>query len=61
MCTIRDLGTLPGTTSMTATAINNSGQVVGVSYNASDGTFGPGLGAGPPRFHMSGVESSDFP
>ena len=37
--TITDLGTLPGTTMSVATAINNNGQVVGVSYNASDGVF----------------------
>ena len=29
--TITDLGTLPGTTMSVATAINNNGQVVGVS------------------------------
>ena len=47
--TITDLGTLPGTTMSVATAINNNGQVVGVSYNASDGVFGANLPQHPPR------------
>lgn len=37
--TITDLGTLPGMNSSVATAINNNGQVVGISYNSSDATF----------------------
>ena len=50
--TITDLGTLPGTTMSVATAINNNGQVVGVSYNASDGMFVQNFpwSANPPRF-----------
>jgi uncharacterized membrane protein len=37
--TISDLGTLPGTSRSIATGINSSGQVVGVSYSQSDGTW----------------------
>ncbi len=36
---ISDLGTLPGTTQSIATGINAQGQVVGVSYSSSDGTW----------------------
>ena len=38
---ITDLGTLPGTTQSIATGINAQGQVVGVSYTTSDGTWNP--------------------
>ena len=41
MYNIVDLGTLPGTTQSIATGINASGQVVGVSYSSSDGTYTP--------------------
>lgn len=37
--TITDLGTLPGMNSSVATAINNKGQVVGISYNNADATY----------------------
>ena len=37
--TITDLGTLSGQSSSVATSINNQGQVVGISYNGSDGYF----------------------
>ena len=37
--TITDLGILPGTTQSIATGINASGQVTGVSYTSSDGTW----------------------
>ena len=36
---ITDLGTLNGQTSSVATGINSQGQVVGISYNSSDGNF----------------------
>ena len=39
MYNIVDLGTLPGTTRSIATGINASGQVTGVSYSSSDGTW----------------------
>jgi uncharacterized membrane protein len=42
MYSIVGLGTLPGTTQSIATGINASGQVTGVSYNSSDGTWGSG-------------------
>ncbi|MDG3002597.1 hypothetical protein [Paludisphaera mucosa] len=53
---IRDLGTLPGTTSSAATAINDQGQVVGVSYNAEDGRFRYGRDGSveAPRFQSEG-------
>ena len=41
--TITDLGTLSGQSSSVATAINNQGQVVGMSYNSSDGSFASGV------------------
>ena len=37
--TITDLGTLPGTTQSLATGINASGQVTGVAYTSSNGTW----------------------
>ncbi len=37
--TITDLGTLPGTTQSIATGINASGQIAGVSYSSSNGTW----------------------
>src|ERR1039457_3017228 len=40
---IPDLGTLSGQSSSVATSINNQGQVVGISYNSSDGSFASGL------------------
>lgn len=40
MYSIADLGTLPGTTSSVAKSINNSGQVVGVSYNTETNDHG---------------------
>ena len=36
---ITGLGTLSGQSSSVATSINNAGQVVGISYNSSDGYF----------------------
>ena len=59
---IRDLGTLPGQTSSVATAINNQGQVVGISYNNSDGYFAETLsGSGePPRFQQTGGGAQSF-
>jgi probable HAF family extracellular repeat protein len=39
MYTITGLGTLPGTTQSIATGINASGQITGVSYTSSDGTW----------------------
>jgi probable HAF family extracellular repeat protein len=61
--TITDLGTLPGQTSSVATGINNQGQVVGISYNNSDGHFGTSSSpptAGPPRFWQSGSGAGSF-
>jgi probable HAF family extracellular repeat protein len=60
--TIKDLGTLPGQTSSVATAINNQGQVVGISYNSSDGNFASGLTGveTPPRFHSTGPGAQSF-
>jgi uncharacterized membrane protein len=37
--TITNLGTLSGQSSSVATSINDQGQVVGISYNGSDGSF----------------------
>lgn len=51
---IVDLGTLPGTTSSAATAINKQGQVVGVSYNAGDGSFRYGEYPFSPGFQSTG-------
>ncbi len=39
MYTITGLGTLPGTTQSIATGINALGQITGVSYTSSDGTW----------------------
>lgn len=54
--TIVDLGTLSGTTSSAATAINDRGQIVGVSYNANEGRFRYGVAESPeaPRFESFG-------
>jgi len=60
---ITDLGTLPGQTSSVATAINNQGQVVGISYNSSDGYFGTVPSpptAAPPTFNMTGNGAESF-
>jgi len=59
---ITDLGTLPGQTSSVATSINNQGQVVGISYNSSDGYFASGISgpAAPPRFDSSGNGAQSF-
>jgi uncharacterized membrane protein len=60
---ITDLGTLSGQSSSVATSINNLGQVVGISYNASDGYFGtatnPVTGA-PPTFNVTGSGAQSF-
>jgi uncharacterized membrane protein len=61
--TIRDLGTLPGTSMSVATGINNQGQVVGISYNPQDGTFGLPGGHDeimPPFFSASGNGAQSF-
>jgi probable HAF family extracellular repeat protein len=39
--TITDLGTLPGTSYSIATGINDSGQIVGYSYNVTNNGLGP--------------------
>ena len=60
---ITDLGTLPGQTSSVATAINNQGQVVGISYNSADGYFGTVPSpptAAPPTFNTSGSGAQSF-
>ena len=59
---ISDLGTLPGTSMSAATGINNQGQVVGVSYNSSDGSFVQNLSgtATPPRFQQTGNGAQSF-
>lgn len=59
---IVDLGTLTGTTSSVATSINNSGQIVGISYNASDGVYAPVLRAygDPGRFLQKGDGARSF-
>jgi hypothetical protein len=56
MYSITGLGTLNGQSSSVATGINSQGQVVGISYNASDGTFGSNYGGPgePPRFAQTG-------
>ncbi len=60
---ITDLGTLSGQTSSVATSINNQGQVVGISYNSSDGYFGTVPSpptAAPPTFNMTGNGAQSF-
>jgi len=59
---ITDLGTLPGQTSSVATSINNQGQVVGISYNSSDGSFTQILSgsAESPRFNETGSGAQSF-
>jgi len=59
---ITDLGTLSGQSSSVATSINNSGQVVGISYNSSDGSFGANVFVpeGPPRFDQTGNGAESF-
>ncbi len=59
---ITGLGTLSGQSSSVATSINNSGQVVGISYNSSDGYFATGLSgpSAPPRFSQSGDGAQSF-
>ncbi len=60
--TITGLGTLPSQSSSVATSINNSGQVVGISYNSSDGAFTQVLtgSAEPPRFTQTGSGAQSF-
>jgi probable HAF family extracellular repeat protein len=60
--TITDLGTLSGQSSSVATSINNQGQVVGVSYNSSDGYFASGIAgpSAPPRFAQTGNGAQSF-
>jgi probable HAF family extracellular repeat protein len=60
--TIADLGTLSGQSSSVATSINNQGQVVGISYNSSDGSFAESVGgsAQPPRFTQTGNGAESF-
>ncbi len=60
--TITDLGTLSGQSSSVATSINNQGQVVGVSYNSSDGSFASSIAGGqaPPRFDQTGNGAQSF-
>ena len=60
---ITGLGTLQGQSSSVATSINNSGQVVGISYNSSDGYFGPYPGpasASPLGFNVTGTGAMSF-
>ena len=60
--TITGLGTLSGQSSSVATSINNQGQVVGISYNSSDGYFTavyPASGS-PPRFTQTGNGAESF-
>ena len=59
---ITDLGTLSGQSSSVATSINNSGQVVGISYNSSDGYFTQILSgsAQQPRFTATGSGAASF-
>jgi uncharacterized membrane protein len=59
---ITDLGTLSGQSSSVATSINNQGQVVGISYNSSDGYFTQVLtgSALPPRFFQTGSGAESF-
>ncbi len=61
---ITGLGTLSGQSSSVATSINNSGQVVGISYNSSDGNFASGVSVGgpsaPPRFNQTGDGAQSF-
>ncbi len=60
--TITDLGTLSGQSSSAATSINNQGQVVGISYNSSDGYFASNTSgpAEPPRFVVAGSGAQSF-
>ena len=60
--TISDLGTLNGQSSSVATAINNQGQVVGISYNSSDGSFVYNFtdSTTPPRFVSNGNGATSF-
>jgi probable HAF family extracellular repeat protein len=60
--TITDLGTLSGQSSSVATSINNQGQVVGISYNAADGSFEESVYASgqPPRFTQNGNGAESF-
>lgn len=60
--TITDLGTLSGQSSSVATSINNLGQVVGISYDSSDGYFTPVYPASgnPPRFTQTGSGANSF-
>jgi uncharacterized membrane protein len=60
---ITDLGTLSGQSSSVATSINNQGQVVGISYNSSDGYFGTSsnpVTAAPATFNVTGGGASSF-
>ncbi len=59
---ITGLGTLSGQSSSVATSINNSGQVVGISYNSSDGYFTSVFpaSANPPRFTQTGSGAESF-
>jgi hypothetical protein len=59
---ITDLGALSGQSSSVATGINNNGQVVGISYNSSDGSFGGNVFSpgGPPRFDQTGNGAESF-
>ena len=59
---ITDLGTLSGQSSSVATSINNNGQVVGISYNSSDGNFSSDLTGptDPPRFQQTGDGAQSF-
>ena len=59
---ITNLGTLSGQSSSVATSINNNGQVVGISYNSSDGYFTDvfPLTANPPRFTETGTGAQSF-
>jgi probable HAF family extracellular repeat protein len=50
---MRDLGTLPGDANSAALAINNRGQVVGISY----GPHGPFDGSGKPFLWQNGLMS----
>lgn len=51
-----------GQSSSVATSINNQGQVVGISYNSSDGYFASNVSgpAAPPRFAVTGPGAQSF-
>jgi uncharacterized membrane protein len=62
--TITSLGTLPGTSQSVATAINNQGQIVGITFNGRDGYYGYDDYGGPPiapaRYHTNSTDAQSF-